>query len=462
MNSDEFNTLNKKSKIVATEMYQLMEELFPICRSITGNGVRQTLEILKNRIPIEVHEIPTGTKVFDWTIPKEWNINDAYIIDPEGKKIVDFKISNLHVLNYSIPINKKISLTELKKHIHTIPEKPDLIPYVTSYYSENWGFCMSHKQFLGLKEGEYHVVIDSTLEDGFLTYGEYFIPGKNSDEILLSCYVCHPSMCNDNLSGIVLVTILAKYLKNFENNYSIRIIFVPETIGAITWIKQNEKKLSKIKHGLVATCLGDSGQFTYKKSRQGNAEIDNTVIKILEKTESDFKIVDFFPWGSDERQFCSPGFNLPIGSLMRSMYGTKDFPEYHTSADNLEFVHQKTLQESFEKYIEIIKSLEENISKNNVVQNHRNTKKSYDSKKYQNLIQKCEPQLGKRGIYRILGGQNNNFEERKNEFAIFWVLNLSDGTFSLNEISERSGLSLELIEKTADVLMKVNLLKEIK
>jgi len=459
MNSKERKAIEEKSETISNEMFQLVEELYPICRSITGDGVRQTLEILKKEIPIQIHEIPTGEKVFDWIIPKEWNIKDAYIIDPNGKKIVDFKESNLHVLNYSIPINQKISLSELKKHIHTIPEKPNVIPYVTSYYSENWGFCMTHNNFLDLKEGEYEIVIDSKLENGSLTYGEFFIPGKSEFEILLSCYVCHPSMCNDNLSGVVLLTEIAKYIKNIKNNYSIRFIFVPETIGAITWIKQNEENLTKIKHGLVATCIGDSGKFTYKKSRQGNTEIDETVIRILKKSKLNFKTVDFFPWGSDERQFCSPGFDLPIGSLMRSMYGTKDFPEYHTSADNLEFINKKSLEESFVKYLEIIESLEENFLEKDICKTEINRNKN--SKIYQNLIQKCEPQLGKRGIYRILGGQNNNFEKRKYEFAIFWVLNLSDGTHSLKDISDRSNISLKLIEKAADVLIEKNLLKKL-
>lgn len=457
MNYEEQGEIMKKSENRGNQMFQLMEKLYPICRSITGDGVRKTLEIIKKEIPLQIHEVPTGKKVFDWTIPKEWNINDAYIINPDGKKIVDFKESNLHVLNYSIPINQKISLLELKKHIHTIPEKPNVVPYVTSYYSENWGFCMKHNDFLNLKEGEYSVVIDSKLEKGSLTYGEFLIPGKSDFEILLSCYVCHPSMCNDNLSGVVLLTEIAKYFKNIENYYSIRFIFVPETIGTITWIHQNEANLSKIKHGLVATCLGDSGKFTYKKSRQGNAGIDKTVIEILEKSEIEFKIVDFFPWGSDERQLCSPGFDLPIGSLMRSMYGTEDFPEYHTSADNLEFVKKESLKESFEKYLEIVKSL--NKKRPEMSSSDKNKKNSENSKLYKNLIQKCEPQLGKRGIYRILGGQNNNFEKRKNEFAIFWVLNLSDGTNSLKDIANRSNLPLKLIENAANVLIEKHLLK---
>ncbi len=461
MNSKEQKKIEENSETDSNEMFQLMEKLYPICRSITGNGVRETLEIIKKEIPLRIHEVPTGKKVFDWTIPKEWNINDAYIIDPHGKKIIDFKESNLHVLNYSIPINQKISFSELKKHIHTIPEKPDVIPYVTSYYSENWGFCMTHNNFLDLKEGEYEVIIDSKLEEGSLTYGEFLISGKSEFEILLSCYVCHPSMCNDNLSGVVLITQIAKYFKNIENNYSIRFIFVPETIGAITWIHQNEVNLSKIKHGLVATCLGDSGKFTYKKSRQGNAEIDNTVIEILENSKIEFKIVDFFPWGSDERQLCSPGFDLPIGSLMRSMYGTKDFPEYHTSDDNLEFMNKESLKESFEKYIEIIKALDRNVSQKYRIQSEQKEMKNCESEIYLNLFPKCEPQLGRRGIYRKLGGQNNSLESRKNEFAIFWVLNLSDGQHSILDIIQRSGFEENVIRNAVKILIEKGILEKI-
>jgi len=459
MNSKE--EIEENLETGSNEMFQLMEKLYPICRSITGNGVRKTLEIIKKEIPLEIHEVPTGEKVFDWTIPKEWNINDAYIIDPHGKKIVDFKESNLHVLNYSVPINQKISLSELKKHIHTIPEKPDAIPYVTSYYSENWGFCMTHNNFLDLKDGTYHVVIDSKLEEGSLTYGEFFIPGKSEFEILLSCYVCHPSMCNDNLSGVVLLTQIAKYFKNIKNNYSIRFIFVPETIGAISWIQQNEANLSKIKHGLIATCLGDSGKFTYKKTRLGNAEIDKTVIKILENSKFEFKTVDFFPWGSDERQFCSPGFNLPIGSLMRSMYGTKDFPEYHTSNDNLEFMNKESLKESFEKYIEIIKDLDRNFSQKHRMQSGQKEIKNCESEMYLNLFPKCEPQLGRRGVYRKLGGQNNSLESRKNEFAIFWVLNLSDGQHSILDIIRKSGFEENVIRNAVKILIEKGILEKI-
>ncbi len=470
MNSNDIKILEEKSSEIGNEMFQLMKELFPICRSITGNGVRQTLEIIKKHIHLENHEVSSGTKVYDWTIPKEWNIQDAYIIDQNGEKIVDFKKSNLHVVNYSTPINQKISLSELKKHIHTIPEKPDLIPYVTSYYLENWGFCMAHNQFVNLKEGEYHIVIDSKLDNGSLTYGEYLIPGKSEDEILLSCYVCHPSMCNDNLSGIVLLTMLAKYLQSFKNNYSIRFLFIPETIGAITWLNNNEGSITKIKHGLVATCLGDSGSLTYKRTRNGNDEIDKTVENILKKSNVEFRVLDFFPWGSDERQFCSPGFNLSVGSLLRSIYGSNGFPEYHTSGDNLNFMSVKSLAESFIMYLSILFELESNfhlhsqnlkldITKN--LKNWSENEKSKSDERYINLNPKCEPQLGKRGLYHQSGGQESTMKQRKNEFAIFWILNLSDGNHTIQDISKRSGIPVEDLQTSIKILINTKLLQKI-
>ncbi|NDF30405.1 MAG: DUF4910 domain-containing protein, partial [Nitrososphaeria archaeon] len=328
MSIDKFEDLRNNANSIGSEMYHLMENLYPICRSITGNGVRQTLTEIKKYIDLQVHEVPTNTQVFDWTIPKEWNITDAYVADSKGNKVVDFKKSNIHVVSYSTPIRKKMHLAELKQHLYTIPDLPNTVPYLTSYYKEDWGFCMAHKDFLNLKDEEYEVVIDSTLRDGSLTYGEFFIPGSTSDEILVSCYVCHPSMCNDNLSGVVLTTLLARELSKVKTNYSFRFLFVPETIGAISWLAANEKNLSKIKHGLVATCLGDPGISTYKRTKHGKAEIDRAVEYVLKNTKDDYQILDFFPTGSDERQFCSPGINLDVGSLMRTPYGK--FAEYHT------------------------------------------------------------------------------------------------------------------------------------
>jgi aminopeptidase-like protein len=429
--------LSENNKDVGKSMYELISELFPICRSITGNGVRDTLKIISKHIPLEFHEVATGTQVFDWTIPKEWNIQDAYVIDPTGKKIIDFKKSNLHVVGYSIPIHKKISLSELKLHMHTLPEMPDAIPYLTSYYNEDWGFCMSHKEFESLQDGEYEIMIDSTLENGSLTYGEFFKKGELDEEFLITCYVCHPSMCNDNLSGTVLATFLAKYLEQIKTKFSFRFLFIPETIGAITWLSKNEKKLRNIKHGLVATCLGDSGSLTYKKTRNGNNEIDRVAEYVLDNSKEDYSIVDFFPSGSDERQFCSPAFDLPVGSLVRTMYGK--FPEYHTSEDNLNFVKEEHLGDTFSKYLQIIFILENNET-------------------YLNLNPKCEPQLGKRGLYRLLSSQKSGGQ---NELAMFWVLNQSDGKNSLLDIAIKSKLDFSIIKQMADDLLKHNLLKTV-
>jgi len=440
---------------IGEDMHELMIELFPICRSITGNGLRKTLKILKNHIPLEIFEVPTKTKAFDWEVPREWNITDAYIKNSKGEKIVDFKKSNLHVLNYSIPINKKISLDELKLHLHSLPEYSDVIPYRTSYYNENWGFCITHNQLLQLEEDEYEVFIDTTLEDGSLTYGEYFIKGESEDEVLLSCYLCHPSMCNDNLSGIVLLTLLAKHLKKLSLQYSYRFLFIPETIGSIVWLSRNEMNVAKIKHGLVATCVGDSGISTYKKSRQGNTEIDQTVIEVLKKSGDDYKIMNFDPLGSDERQFCSPGFNLPVGSLRKT--NPANFPEYHTSADNTEFVKAKYLADSFSKYFKVILKLEENFgkfySKNNEELPEIDNK---NDQVFLNLNPKCEPKLDKTVLYRKIGGAVHN-----DALTILWVLNYSDGKHSLRDISLRSGIDFKQIKQTAELLQDKKLLKRI-
>ncbi len=420
---------------VGQEMYNLTKKLYPICRSITGDGVRKTLKILKEHIPIKIYEVPTGTKVFDWTVPKEWNVKDAYVKNSKGEKIIDFKKSNLHVLNYSIPVHRRIPLEELKKHLFILSDYPDWIPYLTSYYEENWAFCLTHRQYEKLEEDVYEVVIDSTLKDGNLTFGELCIKGSSEDEVLFSSYICHPSLCNDNLSGIVLLTFLAKELLNTDLKYSYRFLFIPETIGAITWLSLNEDKVSKIKHGLVATCVGDTGKSTYKKSRNGDAVIDQVVEKVLIDSGKPYEIIDFFPSGSDERQFCSPGFNLPIGSLMRTPYGC--FPEYHSSADNLDFVRPECLADSFGKYIKVIFILENNII-------------------CLNLNPKCEPQLGRRGLYKMIGGQKSS---DINELVLFWVLNLSDGTNSLLDISIRSGMSFKQIKDAADALLAKGLLR---
>ncbi|MDQ1272399.1 MAG: hypothetical protein QG591_1029 [Planctomycetota bacterium] len=418
------------------EMYHLMSELFPICRSITGNGVRKTLNILKRHIPLTVHEVPTGTHVFDWTVPKEWNITTAFVKNSKGEKIIDFMENNLHVLNYSVPVKKKVSLGELKEHLFTLPEYPDCIPYRTSYYKENWGFCISHNQFLNLKEDEYDVFIDSSIENGYLTYGEYYRQGEKKEEILISCHTCHPSLCNDNLSGTVLAAFLAKCLSQVSLEYSYRFLFIPGTIGSITWLCLNESEVSKIKHGLVAACVGDSGKFTYKKSRQGNAEIDRAVVNVLKNSGQNYEVINFIPFGYDERQYCSPGFNLPVGCLMKTPHG--QYSQYHTSADNLDFVKPEYLADSFSIYISVFDILENN-------------------KKYINQNPRCEPQLGKRGLYQTTGGQK---DRKQRELAMLWVLNLSDGSNTLLDISDKSGLTFDLIKDAADALSECDLLKE--
>lgn len=422
-------------KNIGQEMHQLVSRLYPICRSITGDGVRATLNIIKEYIPLEIHEVPTGKEVFDWNVPKEWNIKDAYIKNSQGEKIVDFQNSNLHVVNYSVPVHQKISLTELKEHLFTLPDQPDLIPYRTSYYKESWGFCLSHKQYLELQDEEYEVCIDSSLEAGHLTYGEYYLKGETTDEVLISCHVCHPSLANDNLSGISLAVFLAQHLNQLPRRYSYRFLFISGTIGSITWLCLNEAKTANIKHGLVLTCVGDSGKITYKKSRRGDAEIDKIVAYVLKSSAQEHEIIDFFPYGYDERQYCSPGFNLAVGCFMRSPHGT--FPEYHTSADNLDFVKPESLADSFSKCFSALQILENN-------------------RVYISLNPKCEPRLGKRGLYKAIGGQS---EGALNEMAILWVLNLADGNYTLLEMAERSGLAFDVIYKAAKALLEHDLLK---
>ena len=418
---------------VGKDLYDFAAKLYPICRSITGDGIRQTLSMIKERIPLEIHEVPSGTKVFDWIVPKEWNIQDAYIVRADGKRIAEFQNCNLHVLNYSTPIRRQMPLSELRPHLFTIPEKPDWIPYRTSYYKEDWGFCTSHNELLGLEDGEYEVCIDSTLKDGSLTYGECFIPGQSTDEVLISSHACHPSLANDNLSGLAVATELAKAGLGRDLRYSYRFVFIPGTIGAITWLARNREAAQRIRHGLVLTGLGDKGQFHYKKSRRGNAEIDRAVAHILAHLGESAEVLEFSPYGYDERQYCSPGFNLAVGCLMRSVWGS--FPEYHTSADNLDFISPKQLAESFRVCTAIF----------NVLENNRT---------YRNLQPYCEPQLGRRNLYRSTGGESIGDEIH----ARLWVLNLSDGEHSLLDIAERSGLPFSAVHKAAELLLQSELL----
>jgi aminopeptidase-like protein len=418
---------------IGQELHRFAEDLYPYCRSITGEGVRHTLAAIQKRIPLQTVEVPTGTPVFDWIVPKEWNIRDAFIKRPGGNRIVDFQTCNLHVLNYSTPVHATMPLSELKPHLFTLPENPDWIPYRTSYYKEDWGFCLSHNQMLSLDDGDYEVCIDSTLQDGSLTYGECYLPGHSTDEVLISCHVCHPSLANDNLSGSTVSTFLAEHFSGRELRYSYRFLFIPGTIGAITWLARNRESAARVRHGLVLTCIGDAGGFHYKKSRRGNAEIDRAAALILRHQSESSEILEFSPYGYDERQYCSPGFNLPVGCLMRSVWGS--FPEYHTSADNLDFIRPLQLAGSLRVCAGILDVLENN---------HR----------YCNQSPYCEPQLGRRNLYRSTGGDTIGDEIS----ARLWVLNLSDGEHSLLDIAERSGLPFQAVCDAADLLTQSGLL----
>jgi aminopeptidase-like protein len=425
---------------IGQDIYALAAEIYPICRSITGAGVRKTIEVLGRRIPIERHEVPTGTAALDWEVPREWNITDAYIKNAKGERLIDFHRSNLHVLSYSAPIKRTISFAELKEHVFTLPDQPDLVPYRTSYYKETWGFCMSHRQLAALEAagGEYEVLIDSSLEPGSLTWGEYFLPGATEDEVLLSTHVCHPSLANDNCSGLALLTMLAQMLAGRRTRLSYRFLFVPGTIGSIAWLATNEANLGRIKHGLVISCVGDGGGPTYKRSRRGNALIDRAMANVLRTSGVNANFLDFFPYGYDERQYCSPGFNLPIGLFQRSQFAT--FAEYHTSADNLDFIRAEYLADSFRWIVQTLDILERD-------------------KCFLNLCPRGEPQLGRRGVYDTIGGSRDAWTQN---MALLWTLNLSDGKHSLLDISERANLPFDRIASAAALLEDHRLLAVIR
>jgi aminopeptidase-like protein len=426
--------LDASSPALGEQLHDFVSELYPICRSITGDGLRETLRRIARRIPLQIHEVPSGAQAFDWTVPREWNIRDAFIRNSKGEKVVDFQRSNLHVVNYSIPIRAKLSLSELKKHLHALSDHPDWIPYRTSYYREAWGFCLSQRQLDALPEGEYEVSIDSTLTDGHLSYGETVLQGETSEEILVSCHTCHPSLCNDNLSGVAIATFLAQALASQERRYTYRFLFVPGTIGSIVWLSRNPEPVSRVKHGLVLACVGDPGAPSYKKSRRGNADIDRVVLHLLAHSDQPYNVRDFSPYGYDERQYCSPGFNLAVGCLNRTQHGK--FAEYHTSADDLNLVRPQALGDSLRLCLKIFETLEGNRT-------------------YRNLNPHCEPQLGKRGLYRDLGGYA---DAETRELAILWVLNLSDGSHSLLDIAERADLPFSIIQQAATDLQRHELL----
>lgn len=413
-------------------MHGLVRALYPICRSITGDGTRRTLDAIARIVPLKRHEVPTGTKVFDWEVPREWNIREAWIKDAAGEKIVDFGRHNLHVMSYSTPVHVRMDLAELRPHLYSLPDQPDWIPYRTSYYRDNWGFCLTHDSLLALSEGEYEVCIDSSLAPGALSYGEALLPGESSDEILVWTHVCHPSLANDNLSAVAVAAHLARSVAARPRRFSYRFVFAPTTIGAITWLALNEGRVGGIRHGLVLASLGDRGPFVYKRSRRHDADVDRVVEHVVGHLGG--SVEDFSPYGYDERQFCSPGFDLPVGRLTRTPNGR--YPEYHTSADNLDFVTAESLAGSLSACEQILTVLEGNLT-------------------YRNLSPKCEPRLGPRGLYRNATGRNPS----EFEHALLWVLNQSDGTRDLLSIAQRSHLDFAVIANAATAARDAGLLE---
>jgi aminopeptidase-like protein len=423
---------------LGASIWSLIERLYPICRSITGPGVRETLSILGERLPLVVSEVPSGTEVLDWTVPREWTIRDAWVKNERGERIIDFAAHNLHVVNYSAPVRTTLTLDELRPHLHSLPDRPDLIPYRTTYYEENWGFCLTHRQLESLTPGRYEVCIDSTLADGSLTYAECVLPGTTTDEILISTHVCHPSLCDDNLSGISISLHLAEaFSKLPKRRHTLRFLYAPGTIGAITWLANHRDGARRIRHGLTLTCLGDSHPFTYKRTLDGSAPVDRVVEHVVSTSGLPYQVIDYFPYGYDERQYNSPGFRIPVGSLMRGRHG--QFPEYHTSGDNLGFVSPDRLLESYRLLHDVLVALDGNAV-------------------YRNLQPFGEPQLGRRGLYRAIGGT----EIQGLQMAMLWVLGLSDGSTSLIDVARRSGASFDAVQKAASLLEEHGLLEEVR
>ena len=414
----------------------LATEIFPIGRSITGQGVRETLRCIGNRVPLEVSEVPSGTPVFDWEVPPEWNVREAYIADGAGRRLVDFRRHALHLVGYSIPVRARMTLNELRPHLHTLPQTPDWIPYRTSYYSKAWGFCLAESELATWPDGEYEVVIDAELKPGHLTYAECLIRGAVEQEILVYTHTCHPALANDNASGMAVATVLAEEALKSRPNLSYRFIFGPGTIGSITWLARNESRLPAVRGGLTIGLLGDAGPLTYKRSRRGTTEIDLIAAQAVRELDPNAKLLDFSPYGYDERQFCSPGINLPMGRLTRSANGA--YPEYHTSADNLSLLRANALAQSILAIATTLNRIDGN-------------------RLFRNRSPKGEPRLGRRGLFRATGGTNpGDFEH-----AMLWLLSLSDGAHGLRDAQAVSGLDMDVLERAATALIEAGLLEEV-
>jgi aminopeptidase-like protein len=426
----------ERAEDVSGAMMSLIRDLFPICRSITGDGLRRSLDIIKSQIGIEIHEVPTGAPALDWTVPREWNVREAWIATLDGRRVVDFARSNLHLVQYSTPIDQVVSLPELRSHLHTLPQTPEWIPYRTAYYADTWGFCLTHRQYEAMTDPWYRVRIDSMLEPGALSYGELVLPGASAEEFLFSCHICHPSLANDNLSGITVAVALARWLAARNNRLTYRFLFIPGTIGSLVWLARNDDAVARTTHGLVLTCLGDEGSFTYKASRRGDALIDRIAAHVLRHCGSPHRLQRFVPYGYDERQYCSPGFDMPVGCLMRSPWG--QYPEYHTSADNLDILSPERLAASLQLLTEIAATADGNLL-------------------YRSRCPRGEPQLGRRGLYRAIGGEKEagGFDQ----MALLWVLNLADGKHTLLDMAERAEQPFATLRAAADALVGADLLE---
>jgi len=425
------------SQAAGTSMLELVRELYPIMRSITGPGLRATVRRLSAVVPLNITEVPTGTRVFDWTVPDEWRIEEAYIENESGQRFADMRDCNLHVVNYSIPVEMTLTLSELRPHLHSVPEHPDWVPYRTSYYQRDWGFCLADRQLRSLPEGRYRVVIRSTLAPGSLTLAEYLHRGAIEDEILVFAHDCHPSLANDNLSGVAVAIHLAAFLRTRKTRYSYRFLFCPTTIGSLAWLAMNEANLGRIRHGLVLSLLGDSGPLQYKRSPTGDRPIDRAAWYVLHREFPGSQLREFAPWGYDERQFCSPGINLPVGRLTRTPNG--EFDEYHTSADNPDLLSPTSLGEAWLACAKIFEALEADRC-------------------YVNLSPKGEPQLGRRGLYQAMGGYRDIAER---QLAMLWMLNQSNGNTSVLNIAERSNMPIGLLADATLALEKADLLSPV-
>lgn len=413
----------------------LLRALYPICRSITGPGVRETMATIGRRIELKVTEVPTGTPVFDWTIPREWSIEDAYLEHESGARFAEFRRSNLHVMSYSVPADEVLDLKQLLPRLHTLPAHPDWVPWRSSYYKEDWGFCMAHNEAQSMPAGRYRAVIRSRLFEGSLTLAEFVHQGASDQEVLLFAHTCHPSLCNDNLSGIVVATALAEYLAHYQTRYTYRLVLAPATIGSIAWTALNEARLPLVRHGLVLAMLGDGGPLHYQRTKLGRAQIDRAAGHVLTTGFAGAQLLDFSPWGFDERQFSMPGIGLAVGRLTRTLTG--HYPQEHTSADAPEQISEALLAEAWLATLRIVEVLEAD-------------------EKWTNLLPKGEPQLGRRGLYRQAGGYYDSVPER--HLAILWLLQLCDGKHSLLDIAERSGLEFGLILSCASDLERAGLL----